>query len=171
MTSRRTQAQLNLAALESPSPSPRTMRSLRKIQSHHTLSSNTFSGLQTITSAADTDESSLVTQQHHHQHQQQQQQQRQLASPARIRTHGRGRSNSDSGSREATLTVPRKRKPARKTGSGIGVKRSLLESYLRDGPQDRNLAEGLQELRYLVLSTRVEADVDGMVCSLHSVTK
>jgi len=163
MTSRpTTQAQLNLAALASPSPSPRTMRSLRKIQSHHTLSSNTSSDLQTITSAAGTDESSLATQQHH-----QQQQQRQLASPARIRTHGRGRSNSDSGSREATLTVPRKRRPARKTGSGIGVKRSLLESYLRDGPQDGNLAEGLQELRYLVLSTRVEADADGMVCSLH----
>lgn len=45
------------------------------------------------------------------------------------------------------------------------MKRSLLESYLRDGPLDGNLAEGMQELRYLVLSTRVEADVDGMVCS------
>lgn len=42
-----------------------------------------------------------------------------------------------------------------------------MESYLRDGPLDGNLAEGMQELRYLVLSTRVEADVDGMVCSLH----
>ncbi|EYE93603.1 TBC-domain-containing protein [Aspergillus ruber CBS 135680] len=158
MTSRPTQAQLNLAALASPSPSPQTMRSLRKIQSHHTLSSNTSSDLQSITSAANTDESSIATQQHHHQ----QQHQRQLASPARIRTHGRGRSNSDTGSREATLTVPKKRRPARKTGSGIGVKRSLLESYLRDGPLDGNLAEGMQELRYLVLSTRVEADVDGM---------
>ena len=157
MTSRPTQAQFNLAALASPSPSPRRMRSLRKIQSHHTLSSNTSSDLQSITSAANTDDSSLATQPH----------QRQLASPARIRTHGRGRSNSDTGSREATLTVPRKKRPARKTGSGIGVKRSLLESYLRDGPLDGNLAEGMQELRYLVLSTRVEADVDGMVCSLH----
>lgn len=159
MTSRPTQAQLNLAALASPSPSPRTMRSLRKIQSHHTLSSNTSSDLQTITSAADTDESSLAT------HHQQQQQQRQLASPARIRTHGRARSNSDTGSHEAGLTVPkRQRRPARKTGSGFGVKRSILESFLRDGPQDGNLAEGLQELRYLILSTRVEADADGMVC-------
>lgn len=52
---------------------------------------------------------------------------------------------------------------ARKTGSGVGVKRSILESLLRDGPQHGDAAEGLQELRYLVLSTRVDADGDGMV--------
>ena len=43
------------------------------------------------------------------------------------------------------------------------MKRSVLESYLRDGPQNGDMIEGLQELRYLVLSSRVEADADGMV--------
>lgn len=44
-----------------------------------------------------------------------------------------------------------------------------MENLLRDGPQG-NVREGLQELKYLVLSTRVDADADGMVgfqpCSL-----
>lgn len=38
-----------------------------------------------------------------------------------------------------------------------------MESFLRDGPQNGDMVEGLQELRYLVLSSRVEADADGMV--------
>ena len=53
------------------------------------------------------------------------------------------------------------RRPLRK--SGVGVKRSTLESFLRDGPLNGNLLEGLQELRYQVLSSRVDADADGMV--------
>jgi cell cycle arrest protein BUB2 len=34
---------------------------------------------------------------------------------------------------------------------------------LRDGPQSSNPHEGLRELKYLVLSSRVDADGDGMV--------
>lgn len=64
----------------------------------------------------------------------------------------------------ATTRAPTQRRPARKTGSGFGVKRSVLESFLRDGPPNGNVVDSLRELRYLVLSTRVEADVDGMVC-------
>lgn len=50
------------------------------------------------------------------------------------------------------------------------MKRSMLETFLRDGPQNGDLAGGLHELRYLVLSSRVEADGDGMVCHFGLVT-
>jgi cell cycle arrest protein BUB2 len=43
------------------------------------------------------------------------------------------------------------------------LKRSLLENFLRDGPPSGDPREGLQELKYLVLSSRVDADGDGMV--------
>ncbi|KAF7121944.1 hypothetical protein CNMCM5793_009498 [Aspergillus hiratsukae] len=146
-----TQAQLNLAALAG-SPSPRAMRTLRKIQSHQILSSNpsVFSGpisnLSTARSSANAEELA---------------QQAQLDSPVRLRTHRRARSNSDAGSGERPILQTQKR-PGRKTGSGFGIKRSILESLLRDGPQNGDVDDGLKELRYLVLSTRVEADGDGM---------
>ncbi|PTU23412.1 hypothetical protein P175DRAFT_0432868 [Aspergillus ochraceoroseus IBT 24754] len=143
-----TQAQLNLAALAG-SPSPRTMRGLRKIQSHQTLSSSpslASSLLPNTRSSAGPAELSQPAQ---------------LDSPVRLRTHRRARSNSDASSRDAPA-ISSQRRPGRKTGSGFGVKRSLLETLLRDGPQQGNVQEALQELRYLVLSTRVEADGDGM---------
>ncbi|KAL4802693.1 rab-GTPase-TBC domain-containing protein [Aspergillus unguis] len=142
-----TQAQLNLAALAG-SPSPRTMRGLRKIQSHQHLSTgpSLSSQVSSARSSAGPDELSKPTQ---------------LDSPVRLRTHRRARSNSDASSRDAPK-LPTQRRPGRKTGSGFGLKRSLLEALLRDGPQHGNIQEALQELRYLVLSTRVEADNDGM---------
>ncbi|KAL4866848.1 hypothetical protein BDV12DRAFT_130139 [Aspergillus spectabilis] len=142
-----TQAQLNLAALAGY-PSPRTMRGLRKIQSHHNLSSGPAlsSQVSSARSSAGPDELSKPAQ---------------LDSPVRLRTHRRARSNSDASSRDVPQ-LPTQRRPGRKTGSGFGVKRSLLETLLRDGPQHGNVQEALQELRYLVLSTRVEADGDGM---------
>ncbi|KAL3481180.1 rab-GTPase-TBC domain-containing protein [Aspergillus californicus] len=141
-----TQAQLNLAALAG-SPSPRTMRGLRKIQSHQTLSSGpALSQLSSARSSAGPEELSKPNQ---------------LDSPVRLRSHRRARSNSDASTRDPPA-LPTQRKPGRKTGSGFGVKRSLLETSLRDGPQQGGVEEALQELRYLVLSTRVEADGDGM---------
>lgn len=133
------------------SPSPRTMRTLRKIQSHQVLSSSTSgshapdSRHSNARTSAGSEDFSLTD------------------SPRSVRTHRRARSNSDAGSREAAAKQTLKR-PARKTGSGFGIKRSVLETVLRDGPQSGNTLEGLEELRYLVLSTRVEADADGMVC-------
>lgn len=59
--------------------------------------------------------------------------------------------------------VQTQKRPARKTGSSVGVKRSGLETLLREGPPNGDILEGLQELRYLILSTRVDADHDGMV--------
>ncbi|KAE8387719.1 rab-GTPase-TBC domain-containing protein [Aspergillus alliaceus] len=145
MTSQPTQAQLNLAAL-AESPSPRTMRSLRKIQSHQLLSSTQLSQPQSARTSAGPDELSQPAQ---------------LDSPVRLRTHRRARSNSDAASREPPI-LGTQRRSGRKTGSGFGIKRSVLETLLRDGPQQGNVREGLQELRYLILSTRVEADADGM---------
>ncbi|KAF9893314.1 hypothetical protein FE257_011744 [Aspergillus nanangensis] len=152
-TSHPTQAQLNLAALAG-SPSPRTMPTLRKIQSHQVLSSNPNPNiLSALPSQPSTARSSAGPEELIRQ--------AQLDSPVRLRTHRRARSNSDAGSRDAPGTLTRGRS-ARKTGSGVGVRRSILESLLRDGPQQGDVAEGLQELRYLVLSTRVDADNDGM---------
>lgn len=146
-------------ALGIPGPdtpaTPRTMRTLRKIRSHQVLS--TSSALIAQTQAAqqasphDTQPESAAV----------------LGGTTRVRAHRRTRSNSDAASRasrETTATPPAtQRRPARKTGSGIGVKRSLLENFLRDGPQNDDLNEGLRELKYLVLSCRVDADGDGMV--------
>jgi cell cycle arrest protein BUB2 len=44
-----------------------------------------------------------------------------------------------------------------------------LENLLRDGPQNSNPHEALRELKYLVLSSRVDADGDGMVRGIQSV--
>jgi cell cycle arrest protein BUB2 len=141
-----------LGGPEAPS-SPRTMRTLRKIQSHQVLTTSSALIAQTqsshLSATRGTDTGSSVTQ-----------------SGSTIRTPARRpRSNSDAAAREASLVapVPTQRRPARKTGSGVGIKRSLLENLVRDGPQNGNTKEALQELKYLVLSTGVDADGDGMV--------
>ncbi|KAJ6119215.1 hypothetical protein N7523_003495 [Penicillium sp. IBT 18751x] len=138
-----------------PSPeliaSPRTMRTLRKIQSHQVLTTSNALIAQTQSSrsgarVADSGSSSNNSN-----------------NTIRAPIHRRARSNSDAAAREAALAqVSTQRRPARKTGSGIGIKRSFLENLLRDGPQHGNVQEALQELKYLVLSTRVDADGDGM---------
>ncbi|KAJ5245857.1 hypothetical protein N7468_000840 [Penicillium chermesinum] len=127
------------------------MRTLRKIRSHQVMTTSSAliaqtqsaRGVATRPSEAGDGSTQNVT----------------LRTPTR-----RARSNSDAAARETGLTVPVQapRRPARKTGSGIGVKRSMLESYLRDGPPHGKVREGLQELKYLVLSSRVDADSDGM---------
>ncbi|CAK37043.1 uncharacterized protein An01g05090 [Aspergillus niger] len=124
------------------------MRGLRKIQSHQILSSHPPSSAHPPSGRLSAGAGELA-------------QPPQLDSPVRLRSQRRARSNSDASSREAPAIGTQKRS-ARKTGSGFGVKRSVLETLLRDGPHQGNLQEGLQELRYLVLSTRVEADADGM---------
>lgn len=150
-------------ALGVPGPdtpaSPRTMRTLRKIQSHQVLSTSSALIAQTQASrqagSNEADPGSAAT----------------PGAATRARAHRRARSNSDAASREAAAATPptTQRRPARKTGSGIGVKRSLLENFLRDGPQSSNPNEGLGELKYLVLSSRVDADGDGMVRGIQSV--
>ncbi|OJJ47900.1 hypothetical protein ASPZODRAFT_1807146 [Penicilliopsis zonata CBS 506.65] len=150
MSSRPTHSQLSLAAFAAPQ-SPRTMRTLRKIQSHQVLStsSSAFSS-QAVHASVPRKASGSEG----------------LAPPIDFNTTHRtrprrGRSNSDAGAQDSGGSQPAKR-PARKTGSGFGVRKSALESLLRDGLQNGNVVEGLKELRYLVLSTGVEADGDGM---------
>ncbi|RJE18142.1 mitotic check point protein [Aspergillus sclerotialis] len=146
------QSQLNLAtSTDGPPPSPLTMRTIRKIQSQQTLSSNNNppstarqSRQHSTRLSAGAEDLSKLPQ----------------PAPSRPPPHRRARSNSDA-SHEPVVS-PTLKRPARKTGSGFGVKRSVLESLLRDGPQNGNIMEGLQELRYLILSTRVDADADGM---------
>ncbi|KAJ5086133.1 hypothetical protein N7532_010904 [Penicillium argentinense] len=141
-----------LAGPETPA-SPRTMRTLRKIQSHQVLTTSSALIAQTQSSrpsaTRQTDSGPTATPN---------------SSSTRTLTHRRARSNSDAAAREAALAapMPTQRRPARKTGSGIGIKRSLLENLLRDGPQNGKTHEGLQELKYLILSTKVDADGDGM---------
>lgn len=136
--------------------SPRTMRTLRKIQSHQVLTTSSALIAHTQSSrpsgARTADPESAAA----------------PSSSMRAPTHRRARSNSDAATREAALAapVPTQRRPARKTGSGIGLKRSLLENLLRDGPHDGKTREALQELRYLVVSTGADADGDGMVWAL-----
>ncbi|KAJ5911903.1 uncharacterized protein N7473_001206 [Penicillium subrubescens] len=139
-----------LGGPEVPS-SPRTMRTLRKIQSHQVLTTSSALIAQTqsshLSATRGTDTGLSAT------------------SGSTIRTPARRpRSNSDAAALEASLVapIPTQRRPARKTGSGVGIKRSLLENLVRDGPQNGNTKEALQELKYLVLSTGVDADGDGM---------
>lgn len=138
-------------------PSPRTMRTLRKIQSHQVLSSSGAVNTTTATTQPSQPpafalNSGLSS----------------ASAATRARAQRRPRSNSDAAARETAATSPvsTQRRPARKTGSGVGLKRSLLESLLRDGPQNGKTAESLQELKYLVLSSRVDADGDGMVVDI-----
>jgi cell cycle arrest protein BUB2 len=136
--------------------SPRTMRTLRKIRSHQVLTSSNALIAQTQSSQSSRSSGSRARENGS------------TGTPgiiARASSHRRARSNSDAATRAANLIgpAPTQRRPARKTGSGIGVKRSQLESLLRDGPQNGKGREGLQELKYLVLSCRVDADGDGMV--------
>ncbi|KAJ5934099.1 hypothetical protein N7466_003646 [Penicillium verhagenii] len=142
-------------AFEGPAdvpPSPQTMRSLRKIRSHQVLTTSSALIAQTQSAQSsgahgtDNETATILG-----------------ATSMRTPTHRRARSNSDAAARMAALTATAPaRRPPRKTGSGIGIKRSPLETFLRDGPQNGQGREGLQELRLLILSCRVDADGDGM---------
>jgi cell cycle arrest protein BUB2 len=147
-----------------PPASPQSPRKLRKYQSHQTLTSTSFSTFgQPLASITGQNGSNLrqrdatsngATQD--------------VQAETTIRTRtGRARSNSDTGSNPVSLVTAtaKARRPARKTdSSGYFIKRSGLDALLRDGPADGRLLETLQELRLMVLSNRVDADSDGMVC-------
>jgi cell cycle arrest protein BUB2 len=162
----------NLPSFAAASPTPHSPRKLRKFQSHQTLTSTSYSAFsqqpslapaQNGTTNRSRDSASTEPSKDAHQ------QLGQNEPSARTKTARRGRSNSDAASSlvTPTTTAPRPRRPARKTGSsGFSIRRSGLEALLRDGPTDGKLPEALQELRLLVLSSRVDADGDGMVRAL-----
>jgi len=151
---------VNLPSTLQPS-SPRAQRTIRRLQSAHTLSSN----------ASSANSPSLISQQR------QQQQQRHgagnhrdplptqnLSIPA-TRTHHRSRSNSDAAVTSITPSGPVQRRNAaakRVVAPGVSVKHQL-EVLIREGPPRGDITEGLRDLRYFVLSDGVDADHDGMV--------
>ena len=142
----------------------RPVRSLRKFQSHQNLSSSPSSAFPPFPpqlaspfspgELQDRDTTQLNAQNN--------------GESALQRSRGRSRSNSDvTLNSMASSQAPRRHPGSRKSGSmGFAGKRSGLEVLLRDGPSGNNVAEGLEELRYLILSTRVDADSDGMVWML-----
>jgi cell cycle arrest protein BUB2 len=145
--------------------SPRSVRTLRRFQSHQNLSSSpTLSSLaaqsqlhvpaHSSSNPSSQPDSSVKANNSQNN-----------AESAASQPHGRTRSNSDvTQSILGTVKAPRKPTANRKAGSmGVIGKRSGLDLLLRDGPPGDNIATGLDELRYLILSTRVDADNDGMV--------
>lgn len=137
--------------------SPRSSRSLRKLQSAHALSSN-YAALSTP---------SLISQQR--------QQQRNTSSsqspgPSQIpplpsqQSHHRTRSNSDaivaSYSNGGALSVRRNAVP--KKAPVTLTPKDELETLVRQGPRG-DVPAGLQRLRHLILCDGLDADNDGMV--------
>lgn len=141
---------------------PRNTRTIRRLQSAQALSS----------SFASSNTPSLTSQQR----QQQQQQHRnnsnghkefgllaQLNALA-AKDHHRSRSNSDDALTSFSHLSPMLKKPAmakKSTAPNSSVK-SQLESLVKAGPKG-DLVGNLDELRYLVLTDAVDADIDGMV--------
>ncbi|KMQ42276.1 Rab-GTPase-TBC domain [Trichophyton rubrum] len=140
---------------------PQPARTLRRFQSHQTLSTHSSSPavgsrppIFRNTTSINTREASA----------QQTSEQPVAAATTPATTHGRGRSNSDVTGAAPGTAQPRKRPSVNRKSGSIGylTRRSGLENLLREGPPNNNIAIGLEELRYLILSTRVDADNDGM---------
>jgi cell cycle arrest protein BUB2 len=128
-------------------PSPQTTRTVRRLQSHQQLSSNS---------------PSLITQQR------QQQQLHGLTSreskeqlhqpmPNPFLASGRTRANSD-----APMPFKKPSSTRRLPASATHGRKSSLEILLRDGPPGGNIEQGLGDIRYHILSSRVEAGKEGM---------
>lgn len=147
--------------------SPRSSRTLRKLQSAHALSSN-YAALST---------SSLISQQR--------QQQRNTSSsqspgPPQVpplpsqQSHHRTRSNSDaivpSFSNAGAPLVRRNAVP--KKAIATLTPKDELETLVRQGPRG-DVPTGLQRLRHLILCDGLDADNDGMVSliwNLHALS-
>ena len=131
--------------------SPQTTRTIRRLQSHQQLSSNS---------------PSLITQQRQ---QQQLQQQQHGLTTRESKEHlqpsmqsvslgpGRTRANSD-----APMALKKPSSTRRWPASATHGRKSSLEILMRDGPSGGNVEQGLSDLRYHILSSRVEAGKDGM---------
>ncbi|KAI9727589.1 MAG: hypothetical protein M1834_008028 [Cirrosporium novae-zelandiae] len=142
----------NLPSTLAP-PSPRTVRTLRKIQSSQALSSN---------------HPSLIAQQRLQQqlhrgglgsvrdYGNRQQETINTFTPG----HGRTRSNSDAALAKPPTPVPvtQRRARSRKRPS----KRLTVEVAVRDGPPRGNITEGLSNIRDSLLRDEIDADGDGM---------
>ncbi len=65
--------------------------------------------------------------------------------------------------------MPRRNAAAKKIVAPAISAKHQLETLIRDGPPRGDIAEGLRDLRYFVLSDGVDADNDGMVREASSV--
>lgn len=160
--------------------SPRSNRSLRKLQSAHALS----------TSYAASNSPSLISQQRQQQQQQQQQQPQQSQQSQQQRnpggpqtnglpqvppfpnqnSHHRTRSNSDAlapSPSHATAAPARRIVPPRKTVL-LQSPKDELETLMRHGPRG-DVPTALQRLRHLILCDGLDADSDGMVSTGRSL--
>lgn len=135
-----------------PPSSPQATRGLRRLQSHQTLSSNS---------------PSLITQQRQQLQQQRNtstgqkdglQQNMQNLSMSTSTQSSRARANSD-----ATLGSTLKPPSSVRKQAASHARKSSLENLLREGPFRGDIDTGLKEMRWLILSKRVEAEKDGMV--------
>jgi cell cycle arrest protein BUB2 len=123
--------------------SPQTTRTVRRLQSHQQLSSNS---------------PSLITQQRQQQqlHALTNRESREQLQPP-MPNSGRTRANSD-----APIAFKKPSSTRRLPASATHNRKSSLEVLLRDGPPSGNIEQGLSELRYQILSSRVEAGKEGM---------
>lgn len=143
--------------------SPRSTRTLRKLQSAHALSSN-YSAL---------NNPSLISQQR-------QQQQRntsfnqatgihEIPPLPQPRSHQRTRSNSDVAPVfSGNGPIPTRRNGLPKKATVLQSPKDELETLVRQGPRG-DVASSLQRLRHLILCDGLEADGDGMVSLQASV--
>jgi hypothetical protein len=144
--------------------SPQSTRTLRRLQSAQNLSSNSPS---LITQQRQLQQHQLQTRSGHGQTPESIPLPHHPIAPSNPTEHpSRLRANSDLTASHMTGFTSSSQRPApsRKGFSGESTgKRSSLEILLRDGPTGGNVDASLQELRYLILSSRVDADSDGMV--------
>lgn len=141
--------------------SPRTTRSLRKLQSAHALSSN-YSSL---------NGPSLISQQRqqHHRNPLSSQNFTPQQNPPIPPTssHHRTRSNSDVlvTSLSSSTSAPTRRNAVAKKAISAQTPKDELEALVRQGPRG-DVPVGLQRLRHLILCDGLDADSDGMVSVL-----
>lgn len=171
-----------LATELQPPPSPRTHRTLRRLQSAHTLGSKASS------------QASLITQQRlREQHQQLQNLPQRSMSPIKRDVSGsyanrspqrtRERANSDAANKHHLNAV---------AATGAGASKQLqqqqqqqqsvrktplahanlsMQQLFRDGPPDGDFAGALEATRYKILDEGIKSDSDGMVSSKQRVKR
>lgn len=149
-----------------PPPSPRTHRTLRRLQSAHTLGSKAAS------------QSSLITQQrlreHHHQLQQ-----IQLQPPHHVTPRNMSPVKRDVSATYAPPRTSPQRVRERASSDASGRRTSFrkpplthtslpMQQLIRDGPPDGDFVGALEATRYKILDEGIKSDNDGMVSGSQS---
>lgn len=158
------------ASTLNPPPSPHSHRSLRRLQSAHTLGQ--ASAHSHTHTSSNSNLPSLISQQHKAQSQQQQQSQPQPQQHHHQRPHSpvrsstRQRANSDvSVTMNPSVPTPpmaitRRSNPPKKRPSTDLLS---LERLIRDGPPEGDVQAGLDRARLKILDQGIKSDSDGMV--------